>query len=142
LEDEVGGGGMSGTVKLTEIMREKDRRIAELEAELDKCKMRTLSPEADMLVSEYTTKYKALEAENQQLQGENESLLVERRRLEAELAHANIESVDLENENQRLRDALEHCEYFLTQVDPVHWPSKQEAREAIAIAKQALENET
>lgn len=37
-----------------------------------------------------------------------------------------------------LREALEDVEYFLGQIDPVHWPSRSEAREAIGVVREAL----
>lgn len=37
-----------------------------------------------------------------------------------------------------LLEALMYAEFFMTQVDPVHWPSKAEARKVIKIARDAI----
>ena len=46
---------------------------------------------------------------------------------------------ELEGERDRLQEASQDAEHFLTQVDPVHWPSRKEASAVIATLRQALE---
>lgn len=54
------------------------------------------------------------------------------------LADYEVLQAELEREKAVLREALREAEHFLTQIGPVHWPSKQEAHRIIGIVRDAL----
>ena|SRR5690554_805181 len=67
------------------------------------------------------------------------SIAAEADRLIAEMAVENAELREsLKSRQAVLREALREAEHFLTQIDPVHWPSKREARRIIEIVRAAL----
>ena len=42
------------------------------------------------------------------------------------------------NSHDKLLNTLKEVEYFLTQIDPVHWPSRKGARQEIAAVREAI----
>src|SRR5690606_38979601 len=67
------------------------------------------------------------------------AIAAEADRLIAEMAVENAELREaLATKDTELREALREAEHFLTQIDPVHWPSKREARRIIGIVRVAL----
>ena len=52
---------------------------------------------------------------------------------------SDISHDDLIDAAPEQHEELENVLHFLTQIDPVHWPSKQEARERIAAIRKVLD---
>lgn len=60
------------------------------------------------------------------------------RELEQQLQATLADLAAAERAAQLLQQELEDTEYFITQIDPVHWPCRREARARIASIRRVL----